>query len=192
MMIKRKCEEFVESNIKGYEVTKHFYKEHLVAMTISGGLKGKNVYIYDEYHMDAEDDDKRIVLGMNTMEELLNERPNDIKEMILYFLDKGALKDFFYYDFGEGKCVERIPDVKNLDEWEEKQLIPILENFELFGSGSDFADLRKRNHLIKGGKALDFLVDIIDMYGFVKFGDSLEIGKISMTEEEYEELKELW
>lgn len=192
MMIKRKCEEFVEGNIKGYEVAKHFYKEHLVAITISGGSKGKDVYIYDEYHMDVEDDDKRIVLGMNTMEELLNERPDDVKEMILYFLDKGALKDFFYYDFGEGKCVERIPDVKNLDEWEEKQLIPILENFELFGSGSDFADLRKCNHLIKGGKALDFLTDIIDMYGFVKFGDSLEIGKISMTEEEYEELKELW
>ena len=81
--MKRKCEEFVESNIKGYDVAKHFYKEHLVAMTIRGNLKGKDVYIYDEYHMDAEDDDERIVLGMNTMEELLNERPDDIKEMIL-------------------------------------------------------------------------------------------------------------
>ena len=191
-MIKRKCEEFVESNIKGYDVAKHFYKEHLVAMTIRGNLKGKDVYIYDEYHMDAEDNDKRVVLGMNTMEELLNERPDDIKEMILYFLEKGALKDFLYYDFGEGKCIERIPDVKNLEEWEEKQLIPILESFELFGSGTDFTDLRKCNHLIKGSKALDFITDLIDMYGYIKFGDSLEVGKISMTEEEYKELKELW
>lgn len=40
-MIKRKCEEFVESNIKGYDVAKHFYKEHLVAMTIRGNLRVK-------------------------------------------------------------------------------------------------------------------------------------------------------
>ena len=190
--MKRKCEEFIESNIKGYDVTKHFYKEHLVAMTIRGNLKGKDVYIYDEYHMDVEDDDERIVLGMNTLEKMINETPNDVKEMILYFLEKGALKDFLYYDFGEGKCIERIPDVKNLEEWEEKQLIPILESFELFGSGTDFTDLRKCNHLIKGSKALDFITDIIDMSGCIKFGDSLEVGKISMTEEEYKELKELW
>ena len=192
MKNKRKCESFIESNIKGYNVAKHFYKEHLMAITISGGLKGKDVYIYDERYIDAEDDDKRIVLGMNTLEEMIDEIPNDVKEMILYFLEKGALKDFLYYDFGEGKCVERIPDVKNLEEWEEKQLIPILESFELFGNGTDFTDLRRNNHLIKGGKALDFITDIIDMYGFIKFGDSLEIGKISMTEEEYKELKELW
>ena len=72
-MMKRKCEEFVESNIKGYDVAKHFYKEHLVAMTIRGNLKGKDVYIYDEYHMDAEDDDERIVLGMNTLEKMIND-----------------------------------------------------------------------------------------------------------------------
>ena len=114
--MKRKCEEFVESNIKGYDVAKHFYKEHLVAMTIRGNLKGKDVYIYDEYHMDADDDDdERIVLGMNTLEEMINERPDDIKEMILYFLEKGALKDFLYYDFGEGNCIERIPDGENLE-----------------------------------------------------------------------------
>ena len=91
-MIKRKCEEFVESNIKGYDVAKHFYKEHLVAMTIRGNLKGKDVYIYDEYHMDAEDDDERIVLGMNTMEELLNERPYKRNDFI--FFRKRSIKRF--------------------------------------------------------------------------------------------------
>ena len=45
MKNKRKCESFIESNIKGYNVARHFYKEHLMAITISGGLKGKDIYI---------------------------------------------------------------------------------------------------------------------------------------------------
>ena len=107
-------------------------------------------------------------------------------------LEKCRIKLPEYNDDTTYLFIPRNEDVKNLEEWEEKQLIPILESFELFGSGTDFTDLRKRNHLIKGSKELDFITDIIDMYGYIKFGDSLEIGKISMTEEEYKELKELW
>lgn len=193
MINRRKCEDFIENNIRGYNISKHFYKGKLVSIVIKGGLRGKDVHICDEYHFNnIEDSDDICALGMNTLEEALDSRSEDMKEMILYFLDRGAIKDYFYYDFGEGKCIEKIPDVKNLEEWEEEQLIPILENFELFGIGSDTANLRQCNHLIKGSRPLEFITDVIDTYGYIKFGDMLEVGKIEMTDKEYEELKELW
>lgn len=193
MQSKRKCENFIENNIKGYDVSRHFYKGYLVAITIKGKSRGKDVYIYDEYYFDdMKDDDKTCVLGMNILEEQIDSKSNDMKEMILYFLEKGGLKEYFYYNFGEGKCVERIPKVKNLEEWEEKQLIPILENFELFGFGSSNANLRQCNYLVKNNKALEFITDIIETYGYIKFGDYLELGKVEFTEEEFKELEEIW
>lgn len=193
MTEKRMIEEFIDKNIEEYNIFKKYDKDGLISITIKGGQRGKNVYIYNEYYLDnVKDNDDVYVFGMNALEEAIKDRPDDIKDMILYFLEKGAIKEYFYYDFGEGKCIEKIPSVKNLEEWEEKQLIPILVNFEIFGVGSEGANLRQCNHLIKGCKTLEFIADVIDEYGYIRFGNVLEIGKIEMTDKEYEGLKELW
>ena len=106
-------------------------------------------------------------------------------DMITYFLND-VEKDYFYEDFGEGKIIFEIPEVTDAYDWEEKQLIPTLEAYGIFDIDSDC------DYLEKGNTNMQFIRDVIDTYGSIKFGDVLEIGTIKMKEKEFEELEELW
>lgn len=101
-------------------------------------------------------------------------------------------KDYFYYDFGEGKVIEKIPFVSNAYEWEEKQLIPILNSFDIFGTGvKPKEEWEPRCEFFdKGSRELQFVRDVIYEYGSISFGKTLTIGLIQMTDEEYNNLKE--
>ena len=98
-------------------------------------------------------------------------------------------QDYFFYDFGEGKVIEKIPLVLNAYEWEEKQLIPILNNFDIFETGSRKEEPRC-NYFDKGSEELQFIRDVIHEYGSISFGKELTIGIVKMTKEEFENLKE--
>lgn len=98
-------------------------------------------------------------------------------------------KDYFYYDFGEGKVIEKIPLVADAYEWEEMQLIPILNSFDIFETGSRKEEPRCK-FFDKGSQELQFVRDVIETYGSISFEKTLTIGIIQMTDEEYNNLKE--
>lgn len=98
-------------------------------------------------------------------------------------------KDYFFYDWGDGKIIEEIPLVDNAYDWEEKQIIPILNEFDIFETGT-IKEEPRCNYFDKCSQELEFVRDVIYKYGSISFGNELTIGIIKMTKEEYEKLPE--
>lgn len=188
-------EAFIDKYFTKYEVEKLFMDGRLVSITIRPKERGIKVYIWDKQFVDKvpKDSKEMIELEIHILEEKLGDNGGceDMKEMITYFLESGAEQEYFYYDFGEGMCVEEIPEVMDAYDWEEKQIIPILNNFDIFETGSRKEEPRC-NYFDKGSRELSFIRTVLREYGSIKFGDVLEIGLVEMTPKEFEELEEVW
>lgn len=99
------------------------------------------------------------------------------------------MKEYFYEKTESGTLYYEIPLVLDAYEWEEKQLIPTLNAYDIFETGIRKEEPRC-NYFDKGSEELKFIRDVIHRYGSISFGDELTIGIKKMTKEEFESLPE--
>ncbi|HHX68681.1 MAG TPA: hypothetical protein GX708_11590 [Gallicola sp.] len=98
------------------------------------------------------------------------------------------MKEYFYEKDESGKYFFEIPKVRDAYEWEEKQLIPTLQAYDIFGTGMKESTC---SYFDKGSEELQFIRNVINEYGSISFGDTLTIGIVKMTEEEFNNLPEV-
>jgi hypothetical protein len=97
------------------------------------------------------------------------------------------MKEYFFENDGDIKHIFEIPKVYDAYDWEEKQIIPTLRAYDIFGTGAKDSTC---SYFDKGSEELQFIRDVITEYGSISFGKDLTIGIVKMTEEEFKSLPE--